>query len=124
MFFKKLSTFIGPIENNTYGTYDSVGVRLLNRLCFGFSRWREDKFRHNIADTSKPLPPCFLEIEDTEHYKLCYQNNLHILLVNDLNNVNNAIAFWSSKGLLRVIFYADKTFDKKTNCNYLQLSNL
>ena len=123
IFLKQLSTFIRPLENNTYGIYVSVGVKLLNRLCLGFSRLREDKFRH-VADTSKPLPPCFLEIKDTEHCKLCCQNNLsfHIILMNDLNNINNAIASLSSNDLLRAIFYADKTFDKKTNCNYLQLS--
>ena len=37
MFRKKLLTFIRPLENDTYGIYDPLGVRLLNRLHLGFS---------------------------------------------------------------------------------------
>ena len=44
MFHKKLLTFIRPLENDTYGIYDPLGVRLLNRLHLGFSHLREHKF--------------------------------------------------------------------------------
>ena len=70
MFRKKLLTFIRPLENNTYGIYDPLGVRLLNRLRLGFSHLREHKFRHNFADTLNPLCSCSLEMEDAEHYFL------------------------------------------------------
>ena len=40
-----------PLENDTYGTYDPFGVRLLNRFRLGFSQLREHKFIHNFADT-------------------------------------------------------------------------
>ena len=51
MFRKKLLTFIRPLGNDTYGIYDPLGVRLLNRLRLGFSHLMEHKFRHNFADT-------------------------------------------------------------------------
>ena len=94
MFRKKLLTFIRPLENVTYGIYDPLGVRLLNRLRLGFSRLREHKFRHNFADTLNPLCSRSLETEDTEHYFLRCQNNLSFrtTLMNDLNNINTAIA--------------------------------
>ena len=34
VFCKKLLIFISPRENDTYGIYDPLGVRLLNRLCW------------------------------------------------------------------------------------------
>ena len=67
MFRKKLLTFIRPLENDTYGIYDPVGVRLLNRLGFGFSHLREHKFRDDFADTLNELRSCSFETEDIEH---------------------------------------------------------
>ena len=67
MFRKKLLTFIRPLGNGTYGIYDPLGVRLLNRLCLGFSHLRGHKFRHNFADTLNSLCSCSLKTEDTEH---------------------------------------------------------
>ena len=61
MFRKKLSTFIRSLENDTYGIYIPLGVRLLNRLRLGFSHLREHTFRHNFADTLNPLCSCSLE---------------------------------------------------------------
>ena len=75
----------------------------------GFSHLREHKFRHNFADTLNPLCLCSLETEDTEHYFLRCQNSpsFHITLMNDLNNINTAIASLNSNDLLRVILYGD-----------------
>ena len=70
MFRKKLLTFIKPIENNTYKIYDTLGVRLLNRLRLGFKHLRKHMFSHNFADTLNPLFSCSLETEDTERYFL------------------------------------------------------
>ena len=76
MFRKKLLAFIRPLENDTYGIYDPLGVILLNILRLGFSNLREHKFKHNFADTLNPLCSCSFENEDTEHYFLRCQNNL------------------------------------------------
>ena len=70
MFRKKLLTFVRPLENDTYGVYDPLGVQLLDRLRLAFRHLREHKFRHDFADTFNPLCSCSLETEDTEHYFL------------------------------------------------------
>ena len=90
MLCKKFLTFIRHLENDTYGIYDPLGVRLLNRLRVGFSYLKV----HNFADILNPLSSCSLETENTEHYILRYQNNLSFrtTLMNDLNNINTAIA--------------------------------
>ena len=124
VFRKNLLTFIRPLENDTYGIYDPVGVRLLNRLRLGFSHLREHKSRHNFADTLNPLCSCSVETEDTEHYFLCCQNNLSVrtTLKNDLNNINTAMASLNPNDLLRVILYGDKIFSRETDFKVLTAS--
>ena len=61
LFHKKLLAFISPLENNTYGIYDPLGVRLLNRLRLNFSHLREHKFTHNFAGALNRLCQCSLE---------------------------------------------------------------
>ena len=124
MFRKKLLTFIRPLGNDTYGIYDPLGVRLLNRLCLGFSHLREHKFRHNFVDTLNPLCSCCLGTKDTGDYILRCQNNLlfHTTFMNDLNNINTAIASLNTNDLLRVILYGDESFNKETNCKILTAS--
>ena len=39
--------------------------------------------------------------------------------MNDLNNINIAIASLNSNDFLRVIFCGDNSFNKKTNCKIL-----
>ena len=104
--------------------FDSLGVRLLNRLRLGFIYSREKKFRCNFTDTLNPLCSCYLETEDTEHYFLRCQNNLslHATLMNDLNNINTAIDYLNPSDLLRVILYGDKNFNKETNSKIITAS--
>ena len=121
IFRKKLLVFIRPLGNDTYGIYDLFGIRLLNRLRLGFSHLREHMFGHNFDDTWNPLCSCCLETEDTEHCFLRCQNNLSFCttLMNDLNNINTAIASLNSSDLLRVILYGDERFNRETNCKIL-----
>ena len=124
IFRNKLLAFIKPVGNSTYGIYDPFGVRLINRLPLGFSHLYEHKFRQNFADTVNPLYSCTLETENTEHFFLRYQNKLsaHLTLMNELNNISNAINYLNSTDFIRVILYGDKNFDVTnfdvTNCNY------
>ena len=121
---KKLLTFIRPAENDTYGIYDPLGVRLLNRLGLDVSHLKEHTFRRNFFDTLNPLSPCFLETEDTGHLFLRCQNTLSFrtTLMNNLNNINTAIAYSNQNDLLKVILYRDKNFNKETNCKILNAS--
>ena len=117
MFRKKLLAFLRPVGNSMYGIYDPFRVKLINRLRLGFSHLREHKFRHNFADTVNPLCSCALETENTEHFFLRCQNNLsaRTTLMNELNNISNAINPLNSIDLIRVILYGDKNFDNVTN---------
>ena len=121
---KKLLTFLRPAENDTYGIYDPLGVKLLNRLGLGVSHLKEHKFRLNFVDTLNPLSPCLIETEDTGHFFLRCQNSLSFCttLMNDLNNINTAIAYFNQNDLLQVILYRDKNFNKETNCKILNAS--
>ena len=67
VFCKALLDFIRPTANSAFGINDVSGLRLLTRLCVGFSRLREHKFKHNFQDTLNPLCCCSLEAEDTYH---------------------------------------------------------
>ena len=51
------------MENYTYGIYDPLGVRLLNRLRLGSTHLGEHKFRHNFPDTLNPLYSYSLEYD-------------------------------------------------------------
>ena len=42
--------------------------------------------------------------------------------MNDLNNINTAIASLNSNAFLRVILYGDKSFNKEANCKILTAS--
>ena len=42
--------------------------------------------------------------------------------MNDLDNINTAIASLNSNGLFRAIFYGDESFNKETNCKILTAS--
>ena len=113
--------FIRPLGNDTYGIYDPLGIRLLNRLRLVFSHLKEHKFRHNFADTLNPLCSCSLETEDREYYFLRCQNNLsfHTAFMNDLNNINISIVSLNSNDLPRVILYRNESFNKETNYKIL-----
>ena len=112
------------LENYTYKIYNLFGIRLLNRLRLGFIHLREHKFRHDFAGTLNPLCSCCLKTEDTEHYFLRFQNNVSFCttLMNNLNNINTAIAAVNSNDLLRVILCGDGSFNKESNCKILTAS--
>ena len=42
--------------------------------------------------------------------------------MNDLNNINTAIAPLNPNDFLRVILYGDKSFNRETNCKILTAS--
>ena len=116
-FRKKLLSFIKPIENKTFSIYDPLGIKLLNRLRVDFSHLNEHKFRHNFDDTLNPLCSCSLETESMTHFFLhCrYYSNIHITLVNELNDIDNSITSRQTNELLRIILYSDCKFKDDVN---------
>ena len=113
---KSFWLFIKPLGYVTYGTYNSLGVRLLNRLRLDFSHFSEHKFKYNFANILNPLCSCSFKTEDAEHYFLRCQKILSFrtTAINNLNNINTAIASLKSNDLPRVILYGDESFNKET----------
>ena len=64
VFHKALLDFIRPTANSTFGTNDVSALKLLTRLCVGFSHLREHTFKHNFQDTLNPFCPCSFEAEE------------------------------------------------------------
>ena len=57
--------FIRPVQRKTLNINNSVGVKLLTRLCLGFSHLREHKFWHGFRDISNTLCLCSIKAECT-----------------------------------------------------------
>ena len=78
----------------------------------GFSHLREHKFRHDFVDTVSPLCSCTLETKNIKNFFLRCQNNLSVrlTLMNELNNISNAINYLNSTDFNRVILYGDTNF--------------
>ena len=121
-FFRKmLLNFITPTGNSTYKIYDSLGIKLLTRLRFGFSHLSEHKFRHNFTDSLNPLCSCSLETESTLHFFLRCQNytTLRRALMTDLKNINDTIMSLNENDLPHVMLYGNKHFDSNMNISIL-----
>ena len=82
-----------------------------------FSHLNERKFRHNFADILHPLWSCCLETESVAHFFLHYQNynNIHITLMNKLNDIDNSITSKQPNESLRIILYGDCKFKDNVN---------
>ena len=110
--------------NGTFGTKDVSGLKLLTRLCVGFSHLREHKFKHNFQDTLNPLCPCSLEAEDTYHFFMRCQSfsNQQNVLFDDLNSVNSEILKMSENEIVQVLLFSNKRFSKDMNFRILTSS--
>ena len=104
-FGKALLDFIQPTTNNIFGTYDVSGLKLLTRLCVGFSHLREHKFKHNF------------QAEDTYHFFMRCQNfsNQGNVLFDDLNSINAEILKMSENEIVQVLLFSNKRFSKDMN---------
>ena len=122
---KKLLAFTRLVVNNLYGIYDPYGVRLINRLRLGLGNLGERKFRQNLADTLNPfILPTTLE---TKLFFLHCKSKLSscTTLMNELDNISNAINYLNSTDFIWVTLYGDKNFDNVTNFKIMmQLSSL
>ena len=120
-FQKMLLNFIRPIGNSCYKIYDPLGIKLLSRLRFGFSRLSKYKFRPNFADSLNPLCSCSLKSASTLHFFLHYQNytTLGRALMNDLKNINDAIMYLNENDPLHIVSYGNMNFDNNMNISIL-----
>ena len=116
-FRKALLVFIRTTANNTFGTNDVSGLKLLTDLRVGFSHLREHKFKHNFQDTLNPLCPCSLAAEDTYHFFMRCQSfsNQRNVLFDDLDSINSEILKMSGNKIVQVLLFGKKSFSKDMN---------
>ena len=117
IFRKSLLNFIRPRESNVYNIDDTIGIKLLTRLCLGFSHLREHKFKHNFQDTLNPLCSCSIEVESTSHYFLrChFFDALRVTLMNDLKKIDSDLPTLRNENLTNILLYGNQIYDDKTN---------
>ena len=91
IFRKSLLNFIRPSAGKVFNINDTIGIKLITRLCLGFSHLREHKFKHNFQDTLNLLCSCSIEVESTSHYFLRDHvfDALRATLMKDLSNIDS-----------------------------------
>ena len=121
LFINTLLKFIRPAQRKTSKINDSVGVKLLTRLCLGFSHLREHKFRHDFGDILKLLCPCSIEAETTAHYFLrCHFYNANrSALMNESNEIDSSFSTLNENDFMDLILCGSDKFVNKKNQNIL-----
>ena len=96
-------------------------VKLLTRLCLGFSHLREHKFRHGFRDILNPPCPCSIEAETTAHYfqRCHFYNANRSALNNELKEIDSSFSALNENKLIDLILYGNDKFDNKKNHNIL-----
>ena len=117
IFKTKLVPFIRPVSSNVYNIFDPVGLKLLTRLCLGFSHLNEHRFRHNFQNCINPLCSCSLDIEDTSHYLLhCHHFVQHrIDLMNSVNSALENFIFLPNNIKIDVLLFGDSRLEESKN---------
>ena len=104
-FRNALINFNRPSENKIFNIQDKVSIKLLTRLCLGFSQLREHKFRHILEDTLNPLCPCSIEPETTMRLFLrChFYNVIWANLMRNLQNLNSLLPTENNEKLICIL---------------------
>ena len=124
IFKSELLSFIRPVQNNIFNIFDPQRLKMLTRLCLGFSHLNEHRFRHNFQECMSPVCSCSLEIEDTSHYLLhCHQFTLHrIHRMNSVKSICNNFESMTDNNKITLLLYGDSRFDENKNKFILQSS--
>ena len=64
-FKKQIFKLIRPNQNNNFKIYNSLGIKLLQRLRVGLSYLKEPKFKNDFQNFMDPLRSCGNNIEST-----------------------------------------------------------
>ena len=74
-FKQELLPLIHLLENFIFNIFGPEALKLLTRLCLGFSHLNENRFRHNFQECLNALCTCGLETRNSSHYLLhCHYN--------------------------------------------------
>ena len=98
VFKDKLLSFIRPRKRSIFNINDSESVKYLTRLRLRLKHLNEHKLRHGFLDTLNPLCNCSLEVQNNEHFFLCYLNfeNARRSLFIDISSINLSFKNWPS----------------------------
>ena len=120
LFCNTLLKCIRPVQRKMFKINDSVGVKLLTRLCLGFSNFREHKFRHGFRDILNLLCPCNIEAGAT----LCvailrchFYNANNSSPMNELNEICSSFSTLNENNFIDLILYGSDKFEDKKNHN-------
>ena len=124
IFKSELLSFIRPVQNNIFNIFDPQRLKMLTRLCLGFSHLNEHRFRHNFQECMSPVCSCSLEIEDTSHYLLhCLHFPIHrIDLMNSVKSICINFEYMTNNKKITLLLYGDSRFDENKNKFILQSS--
>ena len=88
IFKSRLLSFIRPSQSNVYNIFYASGLKLLTRLCLGFSHLNEHRFRDNFH---------------------------HITLINSVKSISNDFEYFSYNFQRDILLYGDSQFDTNKN---------
>ena len=117
VFKNSLLKSIRPSTSSLFNVSDSLGIKLLIRLCLGLSHFREPKLNHNFQETINPERSCSLKSESTTHIFLRCRNftDLCKCLMNELIKTDSCILTLYKKSFTKLFLYGDDRDDSKTN---------
>ena len=112
---------MGPSHaKSTYKFHNSVGIRLLMRLCLDLSHLNEHRFRHNFADFVNLLCSCSIKPETTLHFFLQYHNFLNRRkLFNKIKLLDETLLQLNDESLLTVPLFGSKIRNKQVSVRIL-----
>ena len=119
IFKLKISKFIKPTANSTFGCRNPTVVNLLTRLQLGLSHLREYKFKHSFQDKLNPFCRCGKEVETTSHFLFSCPNysDLRSTLLSKIRDINPDILENTNSQMF--FLYGDKDFTTSTNFSIL-----
>ena len=122
-FKQKLLPFIRPLENNIFNIFNPEGLKLLTRLCLGFSHLNEHRFWHNFQEFLNSLPcTCRLETENTSH-SCCHRNTpFRTDLTKSVKTFVINFEFLSDSKKVEILLYGDSRCNDEKNYSMLSTS--
>ena len=117
IFRKSLLNFIRPSASKVYHINDTIGIKLITRLRFGFSNFREQKLKHNFQDTLNPVCSCSIDVESIPHYFLHFPffDVLRATFMNDLRNIDSDLPTLRAENPTNILLYGNLMYEDKTN---------
>ena len=115
-FKNELIKCIRSPKRSTFKTDDILGIKLITRICLGFSHLREHKHRHSFPVI--PIHSGGTEPETTEHFLLRSQRFSRIwsdMLDNACELTKTDHNLLSYELLTKDLLYGDHTFNDRSN---------